>query len=307
MRFAASTPSPKPSPSSGGVFSASWFESAGVRILIILAIALIVSWIARSAVRRMRKRLEEADDVTQEHDLRRVTTITSTLSNTILAAVWSVAILMVLSELNVDLAPLLASAGIVGVALSFGAQSLVRDFLVGFFVILEDQYRVGDTVSITANGGTFAGKIEDLTLRYTSVRGADGTLYEVGNGNILFVANRSRGTGHITVEVNVPRSGSLRDMERRLDDALEHLRDDPAMREMLAGGPVAVGIEPVDRDLVRASVSAKVWASRRDQSEAALRRELSRRLTTIPADGSDDSSGPGPGDGSGDDGSGDDG
>src|SRR5439155_26799439 len=89
------------------------------------------------------------------------------------------------------------------------------DFLVGFFVILEDQYRVGDSVSITANGGTFSGKIEDLTLRYTSVRGGDGTLYEVGNGNILFVANRSRGVGNITVDVRVQREGSLRDMEDR--------------------------------------------------------------------------------------------
>jgi len=286
MPFAAPTPSPKASPSSG-TFSAQWFESAGVRIAVILVIALIVSWIARAAVRRMRKRLEEAEDRSEQHDLRRITTITSTLSNTILVVVWTVAILMVLSEMNVDLAPLLASAGIAGIALSFGAQSLIRDFLVGFFVILEDQYRVGDTVTITANGGSFSGKIEDLTLRFTSVRGGDGTLFEVGNGNILFVANRSRGTGHITVEVNVPLTGSLRDMERRLDGALEDIRADPAMREMLAGGPTAVGVEPMDRDKVRATVSAKVWASRRDQSEAALRRELSRRLTTIPADGSD--------------------
>jgi len=287
MPFAAFIPSTELA-SSSGTFSAQWFESAGVRIAVILAIALIVSWIARASVRRMRRRLEEAEDRTEQHDLRRITTITSTLSNTILVIVWTVAILMVLSEMNVDLAPLLASAGIAGIALSFGAQSLIRDFLVGFFVNLQDQSRVCDTVTITANGGSFAGKVEDLTLRFTSVRGADGTLYEVGNGNILFVANRSRGTGHITVDVSVPRSGSLRDMERRLDGALEGMRSDPAIREMLAGGPTAVGIEPVDRDKVRATVSAKVWASRRDQSEAALRRELSRRLTTIPGNGSDD-------------------
>ena len=286
MLLATPTPTPKPSPS-GGVFSASWLESGGVRIVVILAVAVIVPWIARAAVRRMRKRLEDAEDRTEEHDLRRVTTITRTLSNTILVVVWSVAILMVLTELNVDLAPLLASAGIAGIALSFGAQSLVRDFLVGFFVILEDQYRVGDVVSITVSGGSFAGKVEDLTLRFTSVRGTDGTLYEVGNGNILFVANRSRGTGHITVDVDVPRSGSLRNMERRLDDALGEMRSDPAIRQILAGGPVAVGVEPVDRDNVRATVSATVWASRREESEAALRRELSRRLTTIPAGGPD--------------------
>jgi len=261
-----------------GVFSAEWWKSAGIRIGIILITALVVSWIARSAVRRLRKRLEGAETHEEVLSLRRITTITSTLTNFVLVAVWTVAILMILGELNVNLAPLLASAGIVGVALSFGAQSLVRDFLVGFFVILEDQYRVGDSVSITANGGTFSGKIEDLTLRYTSVRGGDGTLYEVGNGNILFVANRSRGVGNITVDVRVQREGSLREMERRLDRAVEEMQAEPAIQQLLSEGPTVVGLEPVDDERVLASISAKVWASRRDRTEATLRRELSRRL-----------------------------
>jgi small conductance mechanosensitive channel len=263
-----------------GVFSAVWWKSAGVRIGIILVTAIVVSWLARAAVRRLRKRLEAAETHEEVLSLRRITTITSTLTNFALVAVWTVAILMILGELNVNLAPLLASAGIVGVALSFGAQSLVRDFLVGFFVILEDQYRVGDSVSITANGGTFSGKIEDLTLRYTSVRGADGTLYEVGNGNILFVANRSRGVGNITVDVRVQREGSLREMERRLDRAVEEMRAEPAIRELLSDGPTVIGLEPVDDGRVLASISAKVWASRRDRTEATLRRELSRRMAS---------------------------
>jgi moderate conductance mechanosensitive channel len=263
---------------SDGVFSAGWLKSAGVRILVILLIAAVVSWIARAAVRRLRRRLEAAESHEEELSLRRITTITSTLTNFVLVTVWIIALLMVLGELNVNLAPLLASAGIIGVALSFGAQSLVRDFLVGFFVILEDQYRVGDSISITANGGTFSGKVEDLTLRYTSVRGGDGTLYEVGNGNILFVANRSRGTGHITVDVRVPREGSLREMERRLDRAVEEMRGEPAIQQLLSDGPTVVGLEPVDGDRVMASIAATVWASRRDRTEATLRRELSRRM-----------------------------
>ena len=194
-----------------------------------------------------------------------------------LVTVWVIAVLMILGQLNVNLAPLLASAGIVGVALSFGAQTLVRDFLVGFFVILEDQYRVGDSDHVTANGGTFSGKVEDLSLRYTSVRGGDGTLYEVGNGNILFVANRSRGTGHITVDVR-GREGSLREMERRLERAVAEMRSEPSIPQLLSDGPTVVGLEPVDGDRVLASISATVWASRRDRTEATLRRELSRRM-----------------------------
>ena len=261
-----------------GVFSADWWQTAGVQIAVILVIAVVVSWIARAAVRRLRKRLEAAESHEEELSLRRITTITSTLTNFVLVTVWVIALLMILDQLNVNLGPLLASAGIIGVALSFGAQSLVRDFLVGFFIILEDQFRVGDSISITANGGTFSGKVEDLTLRYTSVRGGDGTLYEVGNGNILFVANRSRGIGHITVDVRVPREGSLREMERRLDRAVKDMHDEPAIRQLLADGPTVVGLEPVDGDRVVASITARVWASRRDRTETTLRRELSRRM-----------------------------
>jgi small-conductance mechanosensitive channel len=261
-----------------GVFSAEWLQTAGVRILVIIAIAVVVSWIARLAVRRLRRRLEAAESHEQELSLRRITTITSTLTNFMLVTVWVIALLMILDQLNVNLAPLLASAGIIGVALSFGAQTLVRDFLVGFFVILEDQYRVGDSITITANGGSFSGKVEDLSLRYTSVRGGDGTLYEVGNGNILFIANRSRGTGHITVDVRMPREGSLRDMERRLERAVAEMRSEPSIAQLLSDGPTVVGLEPVDGDRVMASIAATVWASRRDRTEATLRRELSRRM-----------------------------
>jgi moderate conductance mechanosensitive channel len=263
-----------------GVFSAEWLQTAGVRILVIIAVAVVVSWIARLAVRRLRRRLEAAESHEQELSLRRITTITSTLTNFMLVTVWVIALLMILDQLNVNLAPLLASAGIIGVALSFGAQTLVRDFLVGFFVILEDQYRVGDSITITANGGSFSGKVEDLSLRYTSVRGGDGTLYEVGNGNILFVANRSRGTGHITVDVRMPREGSLREMERRLERAVADMRSEPSIAQLLSDGPTVVGLEPVEGDRVMASISATVWASRRDRTEATLRRELSRRMAS---------------------------
>jgi moderate conductance mechanosensitive channel len=269
---------PRLAAANDGVFSAGWFQSAGVRIVVIIAIAVIVSWVARLAVRRLRRKLERSETHEEELSLRRITTITSTLTNFMLVTVWVIAVLMILDQLNVNLAPLLASAGIVGVALSFGAQTLVRDFLVGFFVILEDQYRVGDSITVTANGGSFSGKVEDLSLRYTSVRGGDGTLYEVGNGNILFVANRSRGTGHITVDVRMPREGSLREMERRLERAVAEMRSEPSIAQLLSDGPTVVGLEPVDGDRVLASISATVWASRRDRTEATLRRELSRRM-----------------------------
>ena len=267
--------------SSDGTFSVEWLKGPGVRIAVILAVAAVVSWLGRAAVKRVRRRLESSGGQTAEQNLRRTATITGTLTGFILVAVWTVALLLVLGELEVNLAPLLASAGIAGVALSFGAQSLVRDFLVGFFVIFENQYSVGDTVAVTVGGGSFEGKIEDLTLRYTSVRAPDGTLYEVGNGNILFVANKSRGTGRITIDVLVPKAGSLHDMERRLDDVVLDMREDAAIHKVLSAGPNAEGVAPSDNDRVQVTITAEIWASRHDQAEAMLRRELTRRLSML--------------------------
>ncbi|HVM12450.1 MAG TPA: mechanosensitive ion channel domain-containing protein, partial [Actinomycetota bacterium] len=126
------------------ITSREWLLSNGVRILVILVVAFLVSWIARQAVRRMQRRLEGADSVTQAIDIQRATTLTQSLSYLIRLVIWSLAILMVLDQFEVNLAPLIAGAGIAGVALGFGAQSLVRDFLSGFFILLENQFGIGD-------------------------------------------------------------------------------------------------------------------------------------------------------------------
>ncbi len=115
-----------------------------------------------------------------------------TLATALKAAVWTVAVLLVLGQVGLDVGPLIAGAGILGVALGFGAQSLVRDFLNGFFVLFENQYAVGDQVELATAGGPVLGRIEQMSLRSTGVRADDGTLHTVPTGNIQLVANRSR-------------------------------------------------------------------------------------------------------------------
>ncbi|HYG70707.1 MAG TPA: mechanosensitive ion channel domain-containing protein, partial [Actinomycetota bacterium] len=172
--------------------SRAWLLSHGVRILVILVAAVLVSWFARLAVRRMQRRLEAAPSVTKAIDLQRATTLARTLSYLIRTTIWTLAILMLLDQFDVNLAPLLAGAGIAGVALGFGAQSLVKDFLSGFFILFENQFGIGDVVEIGTSSGPIAGTVEDLSLRTTSVRASDGTLHIVPNGNIQVVGNDSR-------------------------------------------------------------------------------------------------------------------
>jgi small-conductance mechanosensitive channel len=172
-----------------------WLATHGSRILGILVGAAVVSWIANAATNRLHRRLEQARRARGGEQAERATTVTKVLLGAVLVALWAVALVLVLSELGVDVAPILASAGVVGVALGFGAQSLVRDFLAGLFILLEDQFEVGDTVQIASTGGAVIGTVDSLTLRVTIVRTQQGSLTVVPNGNIQLLENRSRAPG----------------------------------------------------------------------------------------------------------------
>ncbi|HEX9891056.1 MAG TPA: mechanosensitive ion channel domain-containing protein, partial [Actinomycetota bacterium] len=185
------------------VDSREWLLSHGVRVLIIVAVAVVVSWLAGHAVRRMQRRLEGVDSVTQALDVQRVTTLTHSLAYVTRIAIWTLALLMVLDQFAVNLAPLLAGAGIAGVALGFGAQSLVKDFLSGFFILLENQFGVGDVIDVQTSGGPITGKVEQLSLRTTWLRSYDGTVHVVPNGNIQVVGNRFKGWARAIVDVGV--------------------------------------------------------------------------------------------------------
>ena len=177
------------------VFSRDWLETHGVAVAIAVVVALVVLTIARVAVRRMQRRIEAAGTDAQELNLQRAATLTQAISYIVRVAVWTMTILLVLGQFHVNIGPLIAGAGIAGVALGFGAQSIVKDFLSGFFFLLEDQFAVGDLVTFNAAGKELEGRVETLSLRTTEVRDENGALHVVANGNIMVVTNRSRPGG----------------------------------------------------------------------------------------------------------------
>jgi small-conductance mechanosensitive channel len=269
------------------VFSPDWLRTSGVRIAIVLFLAVALSWLGSRAVRRLRRRLEGDPGRTGPLEVRRTTTVATLLVNTLRVVVWTVTGLLILSEFGVSLGPLLASAGIAGIALSFGAQSLVKDFLSGFFVLLENQFAVGDMVELGITGGQpIAGRVEQVTLRVTVVRTAEGTLATTGNGNIVTVRNLSRGSGEVRVEVKVA-GHELESAQTRLDRALHDLRTQPDLLAVLSSPPEPVGVLPTAEGGVVAIVRAEAPASRRQAAEDELRRQLTVRLLA-PADGEPD-------------------
>src|SRR3990170_400441 len=170
-----------------------WFDDHGITLIATIVVAIVVTVVVQVFVRRFRRRLEGSPSVTQELNIQRIATLTGALSTASVVVIWTVATLVILGNLNVSIGPLLASAGVAGVALGFGAQSIVRDTLSGFFILLENQFGVGDVIEVQTTANPVGGKVEALSLRVTSLRAFDGTLHIVPNGNIQLVSNKSRG------------------------------------------------------------------------------------------------------------------
>lgn len=264
------------------LWSLEWLRTHGVRIGLVVLLAALLSWVGGLGVRRVRRRLEGPVEATRQINLKRAATLAAIMANVVRVVVWTVAVLTVLAEVGINLGPLLAGAGIAGVALGFGAQSLVRDFLAGFFVLLEDQFAVGDYVEIAAVGGTVRGRVEALTLRTTAIRQDDGTLTIVPNGGMQVVSNKSRGQGRVTVEVRIPREEDPGEVERRLDELLEELQRSPEVRRLVSAGPWKVAVEPVDEE-VAIRVAGETRPYRREQVEQELARRIRQAFLAAPS------------------------
>ncbi len=261
-----------------------------LRILLILAIALIVRFILHrlinrlirstaagsvpSILRPLKERLpsslQDVASVFPERRRQRAEAIGSVLRSSATAIVFGIAALMILAELGIDLAPLLASAGIVGVALGFGAQSLVKDLLAGLFMLLEDQYGVGDLVDVGAASGT----VEAVGLRITTVRDGNGVRWYIRNGEIVRVGNRSQGWSMTIVDVPIG-FANVDEATSHLRDAAASLASDPNFAPDLLEGPEVLGVEQITADgvVLRSTVKTSPEAQWR------VGRELRRRFT----------------------------
>lgn len=205
-----------------------------------------------------------------ERGEQRAESIGQLLRSSASLAIWSVGALIILTRLGIDIAPLLASAGVLGVALGFGAQALVKDYLSGIFIIIEDQYGIGDIVDI----GPVVGTVEEITLRITRVRDLTGVVWYVRNGEIIRVANRSQGWTLAIVDIPVAYDENLERVRSIVDTVALHMHDDPAFDDMLLGRPEFAGVESVSGDAVFIRVTAK--AAPEQQSPVA--RELRERI-----------------------------
>ena len=255
-----------------------WFLDTGLPILIVVGVAIVVTVLSRTAVNRFRRKLEGTASLTQEVNLQRATTLTAALSTTLVVLIWTIAILIVLGEFGISLGPLLATAGIAGVALGFGAQTIVRDTLSGFFILFENQYWVGDNVELQTPSGRVPGRVESLTLRVTSLRAFDGTLHIVPNGNILVASNRSRGWARAIVDVRAAYEEDVDRLRQVLEELFEELKGDRTLQDWIQEGPTVLGVERMGQDALVMRVVADTRPSKVMDVERTLRERITRRL-----------------------------
>ncbi|MGH3646492.1 MAG: mechanosensitive ion channel family protein [Micromonosporaceae bacterium] len=278
MRYEGAVNLPDLLPSSKLVIDAtSWLVITPLRILLIIVLALIARWLAHRAIRRLVRSTSggtptvlrplkerapvfaEATGLLSERRQQRAQTIGSLLRNVASIMIFAVAVLLILAELDFDLAPLLASAGIAGVAIGFGAQYLVRDVISGIFMIVEDQYGVGDTVDL----GEASGTVEAVGLRVTTVRDIRGVVWYVRNGEVIRVGNKSQGWARVVIDVPIGFGTPVDDATEVIRTAATETAAEPSISTQLMEPPEIWGVEemtpdgPVVRVVVRTVADAQ--------------------------------------------------
>src|SRR5512146_2177219 len=239
------------------------------RILVIAIVAFILIWLLRLATRRLHS---ISRDQTLPGGVRatQLRTLSSVIYSVGLAVILFQAVLQILGVVNINIGPLLASAGIAGLAIGFGAQTLVKDIINGFFILMENQYDVGDMVRLAGVQGT----VEHMTLRRTVLRDVDGAVHVVPNSEIRIVSNLTRDWAQVTLHVSVSYNENSERVIQLLKEVAGDVRNDPFYGGLLVAEPEVPGIERV----AGAEVDYLMLAKTRPGKQYAVPRELRRRI-----------------------------
>lgn len=269
----------------------SWLVDKPIGIGLILIVAIVGNWLLRRLITKLadnsikkgklssplspRKTHVETDkalaSTNEARRVSRIQTLAGVGRSAVTIFVWVWAVLAILDKLGVNVAPLVASAGVVGVALGFGAQALVKDFLSGIFMLMEDQYGIGDTIDL--GNGVF-GDVESISLRITTVRDIDGALWYVRNGEILQVANHSDRYSVARIQVPVALSNDPDKAYSVINAAAADASHDPAIRDIILAAPTVNGMSGLEVDHMSYRVSVKTLPGKQWDVQRALQSKI---------------------------------
>jgi len=268
--------------------SANWLIAKPAHIVGLILMALVIRWMAHKLIERLaskaaegsmpgviqrgksRQSILDASRIASERRKQRAATMASLLKSIVTSIVFTIIAIMIIDVLGYNVAPLIASAGIVGLALGFGAQSLVQDFLSGIFMIVEDQYGVGDVVDV----GEAVGEIEAVGLRITRLRDIDGTVWYVRNGEILRIGNMSQNWARTVLDIGVAYDENLARVREVLRDEAHKLWEDPKFRGLVLEEPEVWGVQ----ELAAESVLVRVVLKTAPLEQWGIARTLRERI-----------------------------
>ncbi|MDO8678024.1 MAG: mechanosensitive ion channel family protein [Acidobacteriota bacterium] len=253
---------------------AQWAARTGVRVLLLLLLAFAANRFAGSVIRRAEHEIVQTGETQGFERRKRAHTLGAASRRFVSSLIWITAALVILRELDVDITPVLTGAGILGLAVGFGAQTLVKDMIAGIFIIAEDQVRVGDSAIV--NG--IEGAVEEINLRTIVLRNGEGVVYTIANGDIRTLANRSKDFGYAVITLEVSYHDDTDAIVEAVKAAGDELARDPSMASSLLAPLEVLGIDDFAAGQVTLRFRIKTLPVRRDEAGRELRRLIKKTL-----------------------------
>jgi small conductance mechanosensitive channel len=239
-------------------------------LVILLATFILLAVLHRTVPRAIRARIPRPRETSQEQIELRTLTISQVVTRAISLVVWMVAFMMILGTVGINVTPLIASLGVAALALGFAAQNIIRDYLHGFFIVMEDWYRIGEVAEVAGIGGL----VEDLNLRRTVLRDLNGTMHVIPNSNITVASNMTRDWSRVNLNVAVGYGEDLERVFGVINEVCQQLKEDSEMGGNLLTIPQAVRVD----NLGDHGIEIKILADTRPAQQWALMGEIRRRL-----------------------------
>jgi small-conductance mechanosensitive channel len=247
-----------------------WLLIHGLKIIIIIAAAYILNKISIRVIAKSVKIVIKEKSHSKEAEIKRVQTLIRIFTWTISIIILIIAILTILPEFGISVAPILAGAGIIGLAVGFGGQYLIRDIISGFFIILENQYRIGDVVKFDETSG----QVEDISLRMTTLRDQDGTVYHVPHGEIKKVANLTKFYARVNLNMGISYTSDLEKVIEVVNKVGNDLSVDPQWKPMIIKAPQFLRID----DFGDSAIIIKILGETQPIKQWDVTGELRKRL-----------------------------
>ena len=242
----------------------------GLKIIAICIGAYIIQNISGYFIARAVRSLVRPGNLSRIAEEKRENTLIQVVSGTMMVMIWVVSVLMILSELGVAIGPLLAAAGIAGVAVGFGGQYLIRDIITGMFIILENQYRVGDVVCF----GDTCGSVEHISLRMTMLRDLDGTVHHIPHGEVKTVSNMTKGYARVNLDVGVGYGSDIGQVIEVINAVGQQLANDPYWKDQIMEAPAFLRIDTFGDSALIVKILGKVQPLAQWDVTGELRKRL---------------------------------